>query len=304
MKFHSAFLLVLTFALHAGCGDGSGSSEPAVPSEGTYAWLQANVDEAGSVQLAASVYNDGAQADLVGGDVIHATQGAQSVQLKGVSLRSGDYAGVISNAIDAEPVVFSVDYVPEESRDDRWYPHDILRVDPGAGPLVGLQAQVDLPPRVEILAPAANTQVVGRNSELELAWTAADAGDDMRLAGYVTCHGNGSPLSYAVSYPLGVDEGAVTLRMLQFVPDESLLELADALISDLVRILVEAMFDAIFFGLLDPDFDNVLPTEIDHCDIDLVLLRERETELAGDFDNGRVVGSSSAKVHIVYQPGE
>lgn len=304
MKFRSAFLLVSAFALHAGCGDGGGSFTPAVPSEGTYAWLQANVDEAGRMQLAASVFNGGEKADLVGGDVIHATQGAQAVRLTGISLRSGDYAGVISNANDAEPVVFSVDYAPEESRDDRWYPHDILRVDPDAGPLVGLQAQAAVPPRIAILAPAANTTIVGRNSQFELAWVAAGAGDDMRLAGYVTCHGNGSPLSYAVSYQLGADDGAATLGMVQFIPDESLLELADVLITNLVRILVEAMFDAIFFGLLDPDFDNALPTEIDRCDIDLVLLRERETELAGDFDNGLVIGSSSARVHIFYQPGE
>jgi hypothetical protein len=304
MKFHSTFLLVLMFALHAGCGDGSSSSAPVVPSEGTYAWLQANIDERDTLQLAASVYKDGEKADLVGGDVIHATQGAQAVRLKGVALRSGDYAGVISGANDAEQVVFSVDYEPEESRDDRWYPHDILRVDPGAGPLVGLQAAASIPPRVEILAPAANTTVTGRNSEFELAWTAAATDDEMRLAGYVTCHGNGSPLSYAVSYGLGADDGAETLSMLWFIPNESLLEFADVLITSLVRILVEAMFDALLFGLVDPDFDNVLPTEIDHCDIDLVLLRERETELAGDFDNGLVVGSSSASVQIVYQPGE
>jgi len=304
MKFLPSFLLVLTFALYAGCGNSNGSTGPVVPSEGTYAWLQANLDEQNNLQLAATVYDDGVKVDLVGGDVISATQGAQSVQLKGVSLRSGDYAGVMSNSNEVDPIVFSIDYEPEQSRDDRWYPHDVLRVDPGAGALVGLQAQAMVPPRVSILTPAANTTVMGQLTAFELAWEPAGEGDEMRLAANVTCTGDGDPLTYAVGYSLGADDGAATLNMAQFVPNNSVLELADVLINSLARILVEAMFDTFFFGLLDPAFENPLPQVIEGCDLDLVLFRERQSEIIENFDNGLVIGSASAGLHIIYLRGE
>lgn len=304
MKFFQPLALMMAFALFGGCGDSTSSRSMVIPGEGTYAWLQANLDEQDNLQLAASVYDDGVKVDLVGGDVINASQGTQSIQLRGVSLRSGDYAGVIAAANDAEPVGFSIDYAPEQSRDDRWYPHDSLRVDPGAGALVGLQAQAMLPPRVEILAPASNTTVIGQATEFELAWEPAEAGDEMRLAGRVTCTGDGESLTYAVGYALGADDGSAVLLMSQFVAHDTLFELADALITSLVRILVEAMFDAFFMGLGDPEDQNPLPLVIERCDIDLVLLRERESEITEDFDNGLVIGSSSANLHIVYQRGE
>ena len=122
-----------------GCDVDSSNNTPPVPTTGLVMYAEANLHESEeTAQIAAAVYRDGVPVGLIGGDVFEARTTTQRVLLKDSGSYDGSYAAPL--VIDVVQDVFlNVVHEPIEARDDRWYPVDLLNIDPGPGELVGCE---------------------------------------------------------------------------------------------------------------------------------------------------------------------
>ena len=171
-----------------GCDVDSSNNTPPVPTTGLVMYAEANLHESEeTAQIAAAVYRDGVPVGLIGGDVFEARTTTQRVLLKDSGSYDGSYAAPL--VIDVVQDVFlNVVHEPIEARDDRWYPVDLLNIDPGPGELVGKSATVSFPPEVIITSPASGAIYNSPLDIVDLSWVAIGAaGDAMRVLSLVSC---------------------------------------------------------------------------------------------------------------------
>ena len=103
-------------------------------------------------QVAAAVFIDGNPVNLVGGDVFEASTGTESTLLLNKGYYEGSYSASLPNT-SLSYIFMEVVHVPIEARKERWYPVDLVNIDPGPGELVGTSATINFPPEIIITSP-------------------------------------------------------------------------------------------------------------------------------------------------------
>lgn len=91
-------------------------------------------------------------------------------------------------------------------RANRWYPVDILNIDPGPGELVGKSSKVSFPQPVVIVSPVAHTVYSSITDAVDLQWIAG-VGDRMRVLATVECTDGIVTSSYGVDVDEEVEAG-------------------------------------------------------------------------------------------------
>ena len=301
--------LCASLLLLSGCPTGTTSnSKSSQFNDGLTANIQANIHEdEGSAKVVAAAFQDGIRVNLIAADVFEATTATKGVLLKSVNVHTGDYIGTLPIDDKDQPVTITIQHKPIEAREDRWYPIDILNVDPGPGELVGHFATVSFPSELDLLGPSNNTIYMDRDDNINITW--APSGDDvlMRLSAAVSCSNGTAELSYGLTYDVDdnrADDGLYTIAMNKLVYNDSITAIALAFVDHITRIFLAAAIEVLTFGLIDESDLTGSPINIEtaNCDINLTLIREREGSLDPEFDDGIALGSTSASTTILYRP--
>ena len=299
---------IFSFYMLAGCDIDSGNNLPPVPATGLVMYAEANLHESqDTAQIAAAVYRDGEPVGLVGGDVFEAQTGTQRVLLKDGGYYDGSYAA--SLVVDVVQEVFlNVVHEPIEAREDRWYPIDIVNIDPGPGELVGKSATVSFPPEVTITGPVSGTVYTSIDDIVDLSWVAIGAGDTMRVLSLVSCSDGLASSSYSTVVELADDAdnaGLEAIALNRFIFDVDEGSAVIKFISDAAQALLQELLNELSVGEIDPDFVarkvEANPISSD-CEIRLFLQRQRKGVFDVTFDDGVVLGSRSAEVTVNYTP--
>jgi hypothetical protein len=287
----------------AGCDIDSGDNLPPVPATGLVMYAEANLHESqDTAQIAAAVYRNGEPVGLVGGDVFEAQTGTQRVLLKDRGHYDGSSAA--SLVVDVvQDVFFNVVHVPLEAREDRWYPIDIINIDPGPGELVGKSATVSFPPEVTITGPVPGAIYNSIGDIVDLSWVAIGAGDTMRVLSLVSCSNGLASSSYSTVVDIADDDGLEAIALNKFIFDINEGSTGIEFISDAAQALLQELLNKLSAGEIDPDFVarkvEANPISSD-CEIRLFLQRQRKGVFDVTFDDGVVHGSRSAEVTVNY----
>jgi len=298
--------------LLAGCDIDGGDNLPRVPDQGLFMLADANRhEEDDSAQVAAAVFNDGEPVNLVGGDLFEARTATERVLLKKGGPVDGSYAASLPVDDSVQDVFLDVVHLPVEAREDRWYPVDLLNTDPGPGELVGKSAIVSFPPAVTITAPFPDTVYTSISDVIDINWDPVSAGDFMRVLAAVECTDGLATSSYGVvvdnevQLDMDLDDGNEVISLDKFIYDENVGPGVLKFISDAALVLLQELLNQLSAGNIDPDFllkkREANPIE-STCEIRLFLQRQRPGEFDVAFDDGRVTGSSSAEVTVIYLP--
>lgn len=275
---------------------------------GLVMYAEANLHESqDTAQIAAAVYRDGEPVALVAGDVFEAQTATQRVLLKDSGYYDGSYAA--SLVIDvAQDLFFNVVHEPIEAREDRWYPIDMLNIDPGPGELVGKSATVSFPPVVTITGPVSGAIYTSINDIVELSWVAIGEGDTMQVLSLVSCSDGLASSSYSTVVELADDAdnaGLEAIALNRFIFDVNEGTPNIRFISDVAQALLQELLNELSVGEIDPDFvaRKVEANPISsNCEIRLFLQRQRKGVFDVSFDDGVVFGSRSAEVTVNYVP--
>lgn len=307
----SVYHILSTFTLIyfiAGCDIESSNNLPPVPDEGLVMYAEANLHESqDTAQIAAAVYRDGEPVGLVGGDVFEAQTSTQRVLLKDGGYYDGSYAASLEIDV-VQDVFLNVVHEPIEAREDRWYPVDILNIDPGPGELVGKSATVSFPPEVTIIGPVSGTAYTSISDTVDLSWVAIGAGDAMRVLSLVSCSDGLSSSSYSTVVELAEDADNVGLEAIalnRFIFDVNTESPFITFISDAAQALLQELLNRLSTGNIDPDFvlKKIEANPISSvCEIRLFLQRQRNGVFDVSFDDGVVLGSRSAEMTVNYVP--
>jgi len=298
--------------LFAGCDIDGGDNLPRVPDQGLFLYAEANRHEAeDSAQIAAAVFNDGVPVNLVGGDVFEARTATERILLKTRGPFDGSYAALLPVDNSVQDVFLNVVHVPIEARENRWYPVDLLNIDPGPGELVGKSATVRFPQPVTIIAPVTDVVYSSITDTISMEWSAGD-GDDMRVLSAIECTDGLATSSYGtvvdkdVLAGLDIDDGGpVDIPLDKFIYDLNLGSSAIKFLSDATLVLMQELLNQLSAGNIDPDFllkqREANPIE-STCEIRLFLQRQRLGQFDEAFDDGTVIGSTSTEVTVLYIP--
>jgi hypothetical protein len=301
--------VVAAFLLTA-CDIDGGDNLPRVPDQGLVMYAEANRHEGDdSAQVAAAVFNDGEPVNLVGGDLFEARTVTERVLLKQGGPVTGSYSASLPVDDGAQDVFLDVVHLPVEAREDRWYPIDLLNTDPGPGELVGKSAMVSFPPAVTI-APMSQTVYTSISDTIDISWNPVNAGDLMRVLAAVECTDGLATSSYGVvvdnevQLDMDLDDGSEAISLDKFIYDLNAGSDTLKFISDAALVLLQELLNQLSAGNIDPDFllkqREANPIE-SRCEIRLFLQRQRPGQFDVTFDSGRVTGSSSAEVTVIYQ---
>lgn len=301
---------VVAASLLTACDIDGGDNLPRVPDQGLFMLADVNRHEGDdSAQVAAAVFNDGEPVNLVGGDLFEARTATERVLLKQGGPVTGSYAASLP-VDDGVDVFLDVVHLPVEAREDRWYPIDLLYTDPGPGELVGKSAMVSFPPAVTI-APLSQTVYTSITDVIDISWDPVSAGDLMRVLAAVECTDGLATSSYGVvvdnevQLDMDLDDGSEVISLNKFIYDLDAGSDTLKFISDAALVLLQELLNQLSAGNIDPDFllkqREANPIE-STCEIRLFLQRQRPGRFDVTFDGGRVTGSSSAEVNVIYQP--
>lgn len=303
--------IAIIFVLNACEIDGS-DNLPRVPDQGLFMLADANRHEAeDSAQVAAAVFNDGEPVNMVGGDLFEARTATERVLLKQGGPVTGSYAASLPVDNSVLDVFLDVVHEPLEARKDRWYPIDLIGTDPGPGELVGKSSMVSFPPAVTITGPLSGTVYSRINDVIDIGWDTAGAGDFMRVLASVECTDGLATSSYGVvvdnnlQLDMDLDDGSEALSLDKFIYDDNLGSSTVQFISDAALVMLQELLNQLSAGNIDPDFllkqREANPIE-STCEIRLFLQRQRLGQFDVVFDDGRVTGSTSAEVTVIYLP--
>jgi len=193
---------------------------------------------------------------------------------------------------------------PVDAREDRWYPVDLVNIDPGPGELVGKSSIVSFPPGVTITGPPAASVYTTIDDVIDLSWVAIGVGDNMRVLSAVECTDGLSSSSYGTMVDIVDDDGYEAISLDKFIYDldkDPVLQF----IADAALVLLQELLDQLSAGNIDPDFltKQAEANPINSaCEIRLFLQRQRDGQFDITFDDGKVVGSRSAEVTVNYLP--
>lgn len=290
----------------AGCDVDGGNNLPRIPDTGLVMYAEANQHGLeGEAQVAAAVYLDGKPVAMVGGDVLVASTATERVLLNKQGFYEGSYAALLPVDGTVQDVYFDVVHEPIEAREDRWYPIDILNIDPGPGELVGKSAMVSFPPEVSITGPVDGDIYQSINDVIQLTWVAGGAGDTMRVLSAIECDDGLASSSYGTVIEINDDDGLEAITMDKFIYDLDVEDPGVTFISDAVQVMLQELLNKLSAGNIDPDFlrKKVDANPIDStCEIRLFLQRKRQGQFDVTFDGGTVFGSRSAETTFTYLP--
>jgi hypothetical protein len=302
----SRLLAVAGILLLPGCDFESSDNFPNVPEEGLVVAVEANQHESSDeVQIAAAVFRDGEPIDLVAGDVFKAVNGPNEVLLLGRGNYKGSYAATLSADDLSLGVSISIVHEPLEARDGRWYPIDLINVDPGPGELVGPAASVFFPPEVLITGPPALSVYTQVDESIDISWVALNQGDTTKLRAAVDCSDGLAANTYGVDLLLGDDDGLEAVTIADFIYDSTAGSPVLAFVVAQARAMLQQLLNDLSAGNIDPDFfarrDTANPMS-SACDIRLFLFRSRDGIADPGFDSGVVVGSRSSELTLLFRP--
>jgi len=298
-------------AFLAGCEIDGGDNLPRVPDQGLFMYAEANRHEAeDSAEVVAAVFDDGEAVNLVGGDVFEAHTETERVLLTKGGFFDGSYAESLPVDNSVQDVFFNVVHEPLEARSNRWYPIDILNIDPGPGELVGKSAKVSFPQPVTINAPVADTVYSSINDTINFDWLTGSGGA-MRVLASVECTDGLATSSYGVvvdeevEVGISLDDGGHAVLLDKFIYDINLGSSGIKFVSDAALMLLQELLNKLSAGNIAPDFllkkREANPIE-STCEIRLFLQRQLNGQFDTTFDAGTVVGSTSSEVTVFYLP--
>ncbi len=302
-----AVAVFLAFTL-TGCEIDSGDNLPPVSDQGLVMYAEANRHEAEvSAQVAAAVFDDGESVSLVGGDVFEARTATDRVLLMKEGFYDGTYAESLPLPVDNSvlEVFFNVVHEPIEARSNRWYPVDILNIDPGPGELVGKSAMIRFPRQVTIYEPVADTEYTDIDDVIDFIWEPGN-GDNMRVLAAIECDDGLATSSYGAVVDIADDnQGAASIGMNQFIYDLNLGVPEIEAAREAALVMLQELLNDLSAGNIDPDFvfkkAKANPIE-STCEIRLFLQRQLNGTFDTAFDSGTVLGSTSAEVTVLYRP--
>ncbi len=306
-RFHLSCLgfIALTLLLSA-CDFESSDNSPNVPAEGLVVSVEANRhDDSNELQIAAAVFRDGIPVYLLAGDVFKAVSGENEVLLLKRGYYEGSYAATLSTDDPSLELSLSIVHEPEEARDSRWYPVDIVNVDPGPGELVGPVATVTFPPRISITGPVSWSVFIQPDENIDLNWLALNQDDTITARIAVNCSDGLSSNSYGIDLPLGNDDGLESISLTDIIYDSEIdPPLVDFILAS-ARASLQQLLNDLSNGAIDPDYlarNGTANPVASSCDIRLFLLRNHEGVTNPEFDSGVVIGSSSSELTLLYRP--
>jgi len=266
-------------------------------------YAEANLhDTVEDAQVAAAVFIDGEPVNLVGGDIFAASTETDSTLL----LSRGYYDGTYSASLpmtSLSDIFIQVIHEPIEAREDRWYPVDLVNIDPGPGELVGTSATISFPPEIIITSPTEPVKLFSINDTIELTWVPAGMGDNMRALASVECTDGLAVTRYGVSADINDDDGHEILSLSNIIFDSR--EGAPVLnfISEAALVLLQDLLNQLSAGNIDPDYvyrnTDANPAE-STCDIRIFVQRLREGIFDDAFDSGSVTGGRSTEIQAQY----
>jgi len=266
-------------------------------------YAEANLhDTVEDAQVAAAVFIDGEPVNLVGGDIFAASTETDSTLL----LSRGYYDGTYSASLpmtSLSDIFMQVIHEPIEAREDRWYPVDLVNIDPGPGELVGTSATISFPPEIIITSPTEPVKLFSINDTIELTWVPAGMGDNMRALASVECTDGLAVTRYGVSADINDDDGHEILSLSNIIFDSR--EGAPVLnfISEAALVLLQDLLNQLSAGNIDPDYvyrnTDANPAE-STCDIRIFVQRLREGIFDDAFDSGSVTGGRSTEIQAQY----
>ena len=290
--------------LSTSCDISTKDSLPANDAGGLTITVITNRHEGDSTaEVAAAVYQDGIPVELTGGDLFQASSGDEIAYLKKPAALIRGYSGSI-DTIDGTTLDIEIIHDAIIAREDRWYPVDLLLVDPGPGPLVGRAASASFPDPVTITAPQDNTEYTNIDDQAHIEWLPGSGAESMQLIGAVDCSDGLSTSRYSIQRPLNDDDGFETVPLTEIILDNSNDEFK-SFINPLAQALLQELLNQLSEGNIDPDFvikkieSNPVKSR---CEIRLVVQRIRKGEFDDGFAAGDISASSSADVIIVYNP--
>ncbi len=311
MKKHPCFPLpclgiIVVLLLLSACDFESSDNSPNVPEEGLVVSVEANRHEdRDEVQIAAAVFRDGVPVDLLAGDVFKAVSGENEVLLLKRGYYKGSYAATLSTDDSSLGLSISIVHEPLEARDDRWYPVDIVNIDPGPGELVGPVASVTLPPRISITGPIPMSIFTQPDENIDLNWLALNQDDTITARIAVNCSDGLSTNSYGIDLQLGNDDGLESISLEDLIYDSNIdPPLLDFILAS-ARASLQQLLNDLSNGAIDPDYlarNGTANPVASSCDIRLFLLRNQEGVANPEFDSGVVTGSSSSELTLYYRP--
>jgi hypothetical protein len=299
------FALGLMLLLSA-CDIETSNNLPGVPATGFYAVVVANEHEGlDDVQVGVAIYADGEPINLTGGDVVRASNATGDVLLLQRGFYKGSYVANLPNPSILDRIDFEIVHDPIQARQNRWYPVELLNIDPGPGELVGSSASVIMPPAPVIIGNLDGSTYQSINETLNLGWLAGAANDEVRVRSVVSCDNGAKTTSYGTDVQLNdtSDDGFESIPLDQFIYDITQGNPAFEFIKDEVRALLQETLLKLSGGKADALLVEGLlplnPVESD-CDIQVFLYRKRPVIPASpkaDFS-----GSRSADITIHYTP--
>lgn len=304
-RFFVNFCSLLVALIAAGCEIDGSDNLPGVPDLGLFMYAESNRHEAeDSAQIAAAVFKDGAPVDLVGGDVFEARTATERILLKDRGSVTGSYAASLPIDNSVQDVFLNIVHAPIEARADRWYPVDLLNIDPGPGELVGKSAIVTFPDAVTINTPLADTVYTSISDQIDFDWIPGN-GDNMRVLSAIECSDGLATSSYGTQVDIGIDDGMESVTMDRFIYDLNEGSSTLKILSDAAQALLQELLNQLSAGNIDPDFlarqgpANPINSA---CEIRLFLQRQLQGQFDVSFDDGTVFGSTSAEVSVMYMP--
>jgi hypothetical protein len=306
LSFSNVIFAIFLLFILTGCDFTTSDNLPKVPELGLVMYAEANRHENEDVaQVIAAVYKDGQPTYLVGGDVFEARTVTARILLKDEGFYTGSYAGELPVDDTIQEVQFNVVHEPIEAREDRWYPVDIINIDPGPGELVGKSASVSFPPAVMITGPSMDTVYTSINDVIDLSWVAFGAGDLMRVLSAIQCTDGLAVSTYGTMVEIADDDGLEAITMDKFIYDLNEVSPVLTFITDTALVLLQEMLNKLSAGNIDPDYlakQGYANPINSACEIRLFLQRQREGQFDITFDDGTVIGSTTSEVTIKYLP--
>jgi len=298
-------LCAITLATLSGCGAEVDDNYDNVLPQGKLIAVEANQhDGAEEVQVAAALFIDGKSIKAVGGDLFKAANGSSEVLLRDRGPSVGSYAASMPIDDLDQGIEISIVHEPLEARDERWYPIDLINVDPGPGELVGPVATAFLPPGVTITGPVALSEYTNLGDLVDLTWVDAGEGDTMVLRTTVSCTDGLAVTTYGTENRLGVDDGIEVLKISEFIAELDDTSPILNFIGNEARAMMQELLDKLSNGNIDPDYfarrATVNPVT-SLCEIGLYLFRTRDGLLNLTFNSGVVRGSTSQLRKIIYR---
>ncbi len=304
--------IALSVLALAGCDFDGSDNLPRVPDQGLFLLAEVNRHDAeDEAQVAAAVFDGGAPVKLTGGDVFEARTATERVLLLKPGPVAGSYAESLPVDNSVQDVSLDIVHEPVEARASRWYPVDLLTVDPGPGELVGKSASVSFPAPVTIASPVADTVYTSITEAIDLQWLPGD-GDEMRVLSAIECTDGFASSSYGTVVDkeavaiLGDDSlGSALIPLDKFIYDSNQGSPELRFLTDAALALMQELLNDLSAGNIDPEFllRQVGANPIESaCEIRLILQRRRQGQFDAAFDDGAVYGSTSTEVSVRYIP--